>query len=273
MELQRIFTPEYVNLLTNDIHPENYLGNIIKYDENEVRRLKGVEKPVGLEDKMLNAANEFEAAVILYESYKNLTPTIASSPVLWVYLSHVDLANYVKRDWPFLKTYEASNKSKKVKKGDKRSEADMKKYIHDHWLVSPNGLMRTSLMNLWWSVYLTVLSDEEMQKLGCDDKYDLTRIFFSNDGLRTRRLGTGHLGRNREALKGILSFMKDNPSIFDLGIENRMIWITRHFNLIGGSKPLSNMPSSFFYKELDKYKDYLINIKRREDVTGPDAFV
>lgn len=268
MELQRIFTPEYVNLLTNDIHPENYLGAKIKYDESQVRRLKGVEHPEGLEEKMLNAASEFEAAVILYEAYKTISATVAASPVLWIYLTHVDLANYVRRDWAYLETYEADNKKKKVKRGDKRSEEDMKKYIHDHWLISPNGLMRTSLMNLWWSVYLTV--DES---LGETHKYDLTRIFFSNDGLRTRRLGTGHLGRNKEALKGILSFMKDNPDIFDAGIENRMIWITRHFNLIGGTKPLSNLKSEFFYNELKKFREHLISIQKREDVTGPNAFV
>lgn len=268
MELQRIFTPEYVNLLTNDIRPENYLSEKIKYDENQVRRLKGVEKPEGLEEKMLKASSEFEAAVILYEAYKTLSATVAANPVLWVYLTHVDLANYVKRDWPYLETYDADNKKKGVKKGDKRSEEDMKRYIHDHWLVSPNGLMRTSLMNLWWSVYLTV--DET---LGEDRKYDLTRIFFSNDGLRTRRLGTGHLGRNREALKGILLFMRDNADVFTTGIENRMIWITRHFNLIGGNKPLSNLKSKFFYDELERFKGYLMKIQNREDVTGPNAFV
>lgn len=273
MELQRIFTPEYVNLLTNDIHPENYLGDHIKYDENQVRRLKGIEKPERLEERMLNASSEYESAIILYESFKDLTPALAASSVLWVYLSHVDLANYVKRDWAHLERYEADNKKKQIKKGDTRSVEDMQNYIHDHWLISPNGLMRTSLMNLWWSVSLTILSEDEMQALNCTDKYDLTKIFFSNDGLRTRRLGTGHLGRNREALKGILSFIKDNPEIFHNGIEYRMIWITRHFNLIGGSKPLSNMPSSFFYKELVKFKDHLSNIKSRDDVTGPDAFV
>lgn len=268
MELQRIFTPEYVNLLRNDIKVENYLGERIAYDDSQVRRLKGVEKPDGLEEKMLNAQSEFEAAIILYESFKDVTPTLAASPVLWVYLTHVDLANYVKRKWPDLEKYESDNKKKGVKKGRARSDDDKKKYIRDHWLISPNGLMRTTLMNLWWSVYLTV--DESR---GEEHKYDLTKIFFSNDGLRTRRLGTGHLGRNKEALKGILSFMKDNPQIFDSGIENRMIWITRHFNLIGGTKPLSNLPYTFFYKELEKYNDYLKSISSREQVTGPDAFV
>lgn len=268
MELQRIFTPEYVNLLTNDIHVDNYLGDHIIYNDSEVRRLKSIEKPEGLEDRMLNAASEFEAAVILYESYQALTPGFAANPVLWVYLTHVDLFNYVKWEWPNLERYDTDNKKKGQKRGEKRSEEDMKKYIRDHWLISPNGYMRTSLMNLWWSVYMTV--DES---LNGDQKYDLTRVFFCNDGLRTRRLGTGHLGRNRNALKGILSFMRDNPDIFQDGIENRMIWITRHFNLIGGTKPLSNMDSNFFYRELEKFKTHLQNIKKREDVTGPTAFV
>ena len=268
MELQRIFTPEYVNVLTNDIKVENYVGESIKYDDSQVRRLKGVEKPERLEEKMLNAPSKFDAAIILYESFKDITPTLAANSVLWVYLSHVDLANYVRREWPDLEKYESDNKKSGVKKGQTSSDDDRKKYIRDHWLISQNGLMRTSLMNLWWSVYLTV--DES---LGDEHKYDLTKIFFSNDGLRTRRLGTGHLGRNKEALKGILSFMKDNPQIFDSGIENRMIWITRHFNLIGGTKPLSNLPHTFFYKELVKYKSHLESISKREQVTGPDAFV
>ena len=268
MELQRIFTPEYVNLLTNDIHPENYTGTSIIYDENQVRRLKGIYKPEDLERKMLEAPTEFDAAILLYESYKCLSPTLASRAEFWVYLTHVDLVNYVKREWPDLEKYETDNKKKGLLKGENRTDDDKKKYIRDHWMLSSNGAMRTTLMNLWWSVYLTV--DENIDD---EHKYDLTKIFFSNNGMRTRRFGTGHLGRNREALKGILTFMKDNPEIFETGLENRMIWITRHFNLIGGTKPLSNQKSKFFYDELNKFKGHLIGIKKREDVTGPNAFV
>ena len=97
MGLQRIFTPEYVNQLTNDIHPENYLGDKIKYNENEVRRLKGVEHPEGLEDKMLNATDEYEAAILLFEAYKDISPIIASNRCFWIYLTHVDLARYVRK--------------------------------------------------------------------------------------------------------------------------------------------------------------------------------
>ena len=64
MALQRIFTPEYVNQITNDIHPENYLGEDVIYNANEVRRLRGVEQPEGLLDKMLNASNEYVIKII-----------------------------------------------------------------------------------------------------------------------------------------------------------------------------------------------------------------
>lgn len=253
MEYQRIFTPGYVNSLKNDIHVENYLGDTIKYDESEVRRLRNIEKPEGLEEKMLNASTECDAAIILYESFKALTPVLASKESLWYYLTHVDLANYVKKKWPDL------NKLK--------GEAKQKTYIRNHWLKTL-GTMRTSLMGLWWSVYLTV--DESAEE---EHKYDLTKIFFLNNGMRTRRLGTGHLGRNREALKGILSFMKDNPDVFETGLESRMIWITRHFNLIGGSLPLANKDHKYFYGELNKFKEYLKSIKNKKQVTGPDAFI
>lgn len=72
MELQRIFTPEYVNVLTNDIKIENYVGESIKYDASQVRRLKGIEKPEKLEEKMLNAPSKFDAAIILYPQIRNL---------------------------------------------------------------------------------------------------------------------------------------------------------------------------------------------------------
>lgn len=263
MELQRIFTSEYVNFLSKDIIVENYKSEIIKYDETQLRRLKGIYKPESLEDRMLNAVSEYEAAIILYESFIDIPPSFAASPVLWVYLTHVDLSKYVRKMWPNLEKYDSGKNKGKI-----RTEEDCKKYIRDHWLISPNGPMRTSLMNLWWSVYMTV-----DKTLGEENKYDLTKIFFSNNGLRTRRLGTGHLGRNRNALKGVLSFIKDNPKIFNDGIENRMIWITRHFNLIGGTKPLSNMSWESFYSELENNKDHLSNIRKREDVTGPNAYV
>ena len=263
MALQRIFRPEYVNYLVNNIDVNSYLQDSFPTDLQQTQRLNGIEQPEGLEEKMLEVLdpkNKFESAILLYEAYSTISPLLASKNVLWTYLAHADLFNFVKTVWPEYAT---------KKDGTPKSENESKIYIRNHWFYSSNGPMRTSLMNLWWSVYLTIDNSADE-----DHKYDLTKLFFLNDGLRTRRLGTGQLGRNREALKGILRFMKDNISIFDEGgIENRMIWITRHFNFIGGAKPLGCMSNDFFYNELTKYKEHLISIKKREDVTGPNAFV
>lgn len=261
MALQKIFTPQYTNFLREDINPDDYNKDSFPFKEEETLELMGVEKPEGLEEKMLDAKEECDAAIALYEAYQGISPLFASQRLLWVYLTHVDLFNYVKQQWPDIRA---------DKNGKPKTEADSIKYIRNHWFYSSNGPMRTTLMGLWWSVYLTVDNSK-------DDKYELTRIFFINNGLRTRRLGTGQLGRNREALKGILGFIRDNRDIFDKdkggGLENRMIWITRHFNLIGGNKPLGCMSADFFYNELNNNKNFLEKISRREDVTGPEAFI
>ena len=260
MELQRIFKPEYVNYLNNNIIVDNYSQEIFPIDSNQTQRLKGIEKPDGLEKKMIDTGNDkFKAAKLLYEAFENIPPLLASQEAFWIYLTHVDLINYVKKIWSEFKIN---------KDGTTKTEKESITYIKNHWFYS-QGSMRTSLMNLWWSVYLTVDNESED-----NHKYDLTEIFFMNDGLRTRRLGVGQLGRNREALKGILTFIKDHMKIFEEGgIENRMIWITRHFNFIGGAKPLGCQNSQYFYKELEKNIEHLKSIRRREDVTGPNAFV
>ncbi len=280
MELQCIFTPQYVNFLENNIDVNNYYGEKFPYDAAQIKRLNGIEKPKDLESKMLAAQSRFEEAVLLYEAFENLSPMFAATRVLWTYLTHVDLFNYVKKRWP-----EYQYVQKKGQNVSPKSAEKSKKYISNHWFYS-QGIMRTTLMGLWWSVYLTVKKED-----GKANDYTLTRVFFSNDGLRTRRLGTGYLGRNRQALQGILSFINDHKDLFGLdqdlnpilnndrdsdsasGLENRMIWITRHFNLIGGTKPLGCLSEKFFYNELNKYKKHLKNIKKREDVVGSKCFV
>lgn len=280
MELQHIFTPQYVNYLENNIEVSKYYDVQFTFDSSQVKKLNGIEKPRNLEAKLLEAEDLFKEAILLYEAFENLPPMFAATKVLWTYLTHVDLLQYVRKRWPEYQYF-----LKGAKKGTRKSEEESRNYIRQHWFYSSNGIMRTSLMGLWWSVFLTLQKNEAD---GTND-YTLTKVFFSNDGLRTRRLGTGYLGRNKEALYGILSFINNNKELFGLdenlkpilnqsedsasGLENRMIWITRHFNLIGGAKPLGCQSREFFYRELDRYKDHLRKIKRREDVQGPNVFV
>lgn len=262
MALQKVFTDRYIDILKTEINVENYIKENFPLDvegDGFIVGLEGVEQPEDLETKLLSANNEAEEAIILYEAYKSLSPFVAAQEWLWTYLTHVDLMRYVKKRWPKIEVDD---------RGTPRSVEESKKYIRNHWFRSSNGPLRTTIMELWWAVYISV--DESA---GEDHKYDLTRVLFQNQGLRNRRLGSSMLGRNREAMKGILKFIKENPECFSRGLENPMIFISRHFNLIGGKKPLSYMKANFFYKELQKYEGHLKSIKDRSDVIGPNVVI
>jgi hypothetical protein len=99
---------------------------------------------------------------------------------------------------------------------------------------------------LWWAVYLSV--DE---KRG-ENKYELSKILFRQLDFPTRTLGTYKLGRHKEAVIGILEFIQENELLFKKNFEDRVRFITKHLNLIGGVKPIAYYDRSFFKGELQK---------------------
>ena len=122
------------------------------------------------------------------------------------------------------------------------------KYILDHWFLSSSAqsnLLRHALSGLWWSVHLSV--DKER-----DNKYGLTEILFRQLDFPTRTLGTYKLGRHKEAVLGILEFIKENEDLFKSKFEPKTRFVTKHLNVIGGVKPLSYFKRDFFKSELAK---------------------
>lgn len=112
--------------------------------------------------------------------------------------------------------------------------------------------MRHALANLWWSVYISV--DRKAQTL--EDKYKYTKLLFKNETFRTRT-ATGFLGRNREALYGILNFMEECPELFDGKKELTFNEITKFLNYLGGGIQLSFMKRDFFLNQLLQNKGLL----------------
>jgi hypothetical protein len=149
-------------------------------------------------------------------------------------LSHVDLYPYMIKRWN--SAYLGTAK-------------DNKAYILEHWFLrstSHSDLLRHTLSGLWWAVYLSV--DEERG----DNKYELTEILFRQLDFPTRTLGAYSLGRHKEAVIGILEFIKENKELFKSGFEDKTRYITKHLNLIGGVKPISFYERQFFKEELKK---------------------
>ena len=199
--------------------------------------IANVYKPEGLLDKLMQTSSDFEAAKVLYESYKNITPLLASTEQFWAYLCHVDLFLYVQKRWG--------------------TDLENPEYIEDHWFFGKHGYIRNCLASLWWSIHCSYDDSKE-------DPYELSEILFRNYSFRVAWLKI--MLRTKEGLLGILEFLKENPDILETAFENRSRFIAKYVNLIGGVKQLSYLNREFLKSELQKIKPVILKIMTRDDV-------
>jgi hypothetical protein len=73
-------------------------------------------------------------------------------------------------------------------------------------------------------------------------------------------LGTYKLGRHKEAVIGILEFIQENELLFGRNFEERVRFLTKHLNLIGGVKPIAYYNRSFFKSELQKVSSIISTV-------------
>lgn len=240
MELQKVFKHSYMDELRKNIHISDYQGDSFPYDPSKVKALANVYKPEGLLER-LDPEDDFTTAIEIFKAYNTVTPLLASLPDLWVYLAHVDLFPYVQKRWP------------KVLDGS----AD-EQYILNHWHENSH-FMRTSFAGLWWHVFLTY--DETR-----NNPYELTEVLFKSQDFRTLRFGELGLIRHKPAMIGVLEYLLENNEIMSNAFDARGQFISRYFNLIGGTKPLAYMDKHFFKNTLGKIKDKLLMINSINDV-------
>ena len=79
-------------------------------------------------------------------------------------------------------------------------------------------------------------------------------------------MGRYALFRHKEQVFGILQFLMDNEDVASEHFRQRSRWIAQYFNKVGAVKQLRSLNRDFFYSELVKLKDVLLNIKTDEDV-------
>lgn len=240
MELQKVFKRSYMEELRRNIHISDYQGDVFPYEPSKVRPLANVYKPEGLLDR-LDPDDDFATAKEIYQAYELVTPLLASLPDLWVYLAHVDLFPYVQKRWP--------------KIFDKDVE---EQYVLNHWHENSH-FMRTTFAGLWWHTYLTYDKERE-------NPFELTETLFKSQDFRTLRFGELGLIRHRPAMIGVLEFLIENPEITQSAFDARGQYISRYFNLLGGTKQLSYMNKDYFKKKLIEIKPRLEQIKSIQDV-------
>ncbi len=243
MELQKTFKESYMKSLRDavksGVNVPLYSKEAFEIDSTQVKKLANVYKPEGLKEKLGNVwEDDFQSAVAIYEAYEQISPLLASNEAFWAYLTHVDLFEYAQKRWP------------KVKERCCNAE-----YILDHWFVGANGILRNAIASMWWSVFNTV--DKER-----DNKYELTEVLFKNYTLRVVTFGSYQLIRHKEAMIGILSFLKDNPDITSNAMEYRGRFIAKYFNRLGAVKQLSYLNRDFFYVVCEKMKEKILSITK-----------
>ena len=252
MELQKTFKDSYITTLKDQVKSgvaiPLYGQDAFEVDETQVKRLAAVYAPEGLREKMLQYVNDdFMGAKTLYEAYSNISPLLASNESFWAYLTHTTLFKYMQQRW--------SN----VLDGTSTSN-----YILDHWFVSSQGLIRNALANLWWNIHNTIDSTRE-------DPYELSEIVFKNYTLRTMTFGISTLIRHREAMIGILEFLKENPTVTAESFENRGRFIVKYFNRLGAVKQLAYLERDYFKTKCESMKEKILSISTRHQVVNDES--
>ena len=246
MALQKVFKKGYMDYLKNNIQVANYMKETFPIDSTQVVKLYGVSHPDGLLERLKPSPDsDLQTAIAIYEAYSSLPPLWAQQDDLWLYLTHVDLFEYVKKRWPILLSDEIEK---------------TKRHILNHWFHNPTNFLRTTFAGLWWNVFLTI--DESRE-----DKYELTRTMFNcGQDWRIMRFGELSLVRNKESMIGVLEFLTENPEIYQENFDARGQFISRYFNVLGGTKQLSSLNRSQFKNILYKLKDRILNITDVEEI-------
>lgn len=178
--------------------------------------------------------HDFKNAKNVFDSLKNLDPTMASDPRLWTYLSHVTFSEYMNKRWPVSKA-----------KNGKTDE-----YILKHWFIrnlNARSLIDNGIAVLWWGAYMTYDENRE-------DKYELTRELFSMLDY-TRTLLTGSLGRDKKYLHAFLEYSIENKDFFKNHKQNKARSFMRKMNFVAGYKAITSLSIDEIKNNISKYKE------------------
>jgi len=248
VQLQKTFKESYVKRLRDAVESGSalplYKADMFEIDETQVKRLANVYAPEFDLGERILGVSELEAAIIVFEAYKDLPLVIAASESFWAYLTHTTCFKYAKKRW-----------------SEVESENVKPEYIVDHWFLSSKGILRNAVASLWWGVHNSVDENRE-------DRYELTRILFNNYSFRTNTFGRGLLIRHREAMIGILDFIKDNPEVLS-NMELRGRFISLYFNRLGAVRQLAYLDRTFFRDTCERLKDKILTITRPEVLKDP----
>ena len=187
------------------------------------------------------ADSDVDSAIALFEALPDMNCLFASHGAFWTHLSHFELFDYMRKRWSNI-----LNNTDDTPKDVIQSINYIKKYWFYH------GPMKCWLSSLWWSVYMTKDDSRE-------DPYEMTRVLFYQEDLRTRTLGTYLIFRHEPARTAILEFIRDNrEGLLKNDFQDKVRYLLKLLNLLGGSEQLAYMDKDFFANYLTGKKEDIV---------------
>ena len=247
MAIQKTFEEIYANALNNKVSRGEelnlYLNDEFIYDESQTEWVDKLIQPEGLLDKMMDLSDksqDLDAAITLYESFRQLRPVIASEKPFWIYLGHADL-------YPYMHKRFLADVTRLLKKDPNKPSV-----ILNRWFF-PREFVRNHLAGMWWDVKCTIDETDS-------DPYIYTRTLFRYYDMRSMNFANYKMFRNKEQVKGILKCIGEHPEVFDIYSKDRIRFVTKYFNRLGATKQLIALPWEFFYNTVGSLLDEVVQI-------------
>lgn len=247
MAIQKIFTDGYASTLTNKVSRGEelslYLNKEFVFDESETDWVGGLVQPEGLLDKMMalsDKSQDLDAAITLYESFRQLRPVVASEKPFWIYLGHADL-------YPYMHKRFLNDVTRLLQKDPTKPSV-----ILNRWFF-PREFVRNHLAGMWWDVKCTIDETDS-------DPYIYTRTLFNYYDMRSINFANFKMFRNKAQVKGILKCIGEHPDVFDPYWQQRIRFVTKYFNRLGATKQLIALPWEFFYDTVESLLDEISKV-------------
>ena len=247
MATQKTFTDSYASSLNEKVSRgedlQLYLNNTFVYDESQTQWVGGLVQPEELLDNMLkysDKSQDLQAAITLYEGFRQLRSVVASEKPFWIYLGHADL-------YPYMHKRFLNDVMRLLQKDSTKPSV-----ILNRWFF-PREFVRNHLAGMWWDVKCTIDETDS-------DPYVYTRTLFRYYDMRSINFANFKMFRNKAQVKGILKCIGEHPEIFDTYSQDRVRYVTKYFNRLGATKQLIALPWEFFYDTVESLLDEISQV-------------
>lgn len=236
-KFKKSFLEKIKQLAKDNANLHLFAAEQFEHSTQDLVSMHGVNHPDGLLEQMMNADSEYDAAILLYKAYENITPLTASDEAFWSYLALVELNPYARKRFASLENLVSKN-------------VVLARYF------AQERLIKNVIARLWWAVYM---SDKGVSS--GEQRFELTKILFSHTELFDT-LTQSKLFRYKTLTIGVLEFFFEHQELIT---RENTLSAMKFFNRLGGARELVAFQESFFKKELEKKFANLINDNRNDE--------